>query len=56
MGEMETPNEMELCGERLRGADGADLGLACQPIWKRDGFWCALCDRGVILMREVDEK
>ena len=48
------PLEVEPCQERLRGAGGTELGLACQPLWKRDGFWCQLCDQRVILMRAVE--
>ena len=47
------PEEVEPCQERLRGADGTELGAACQPMWKRDGFWCGLCDQSVLIMRAV---
>ena len=51
----ELPLEVEPCQETLRGADGQVLGLACQPVWKRAGFWCLLCDQSVLIMREVAE-
>ena len=47
------PLEVELCQETLRGADGTNLGAACQPVWRRGKFWCALCDQDVLLMRAV---
>ena len=51
----EFPYEVEPCQETLRGADGTELGAACQPLWRKGKFWCALCDQDVILMRAVDD-
>ena len=51
--ELGLPDEVEPCQERLRGADGTNLGAACQPLWKKGGFWCQLCDREVLIMRAV---
>ena len=49
------PEEVEPCLEVLRGAGGEPLGAACQPVWRKGKFWCALCDQDVILMRAVKD-